>query len=352
MRVVLLNERRAERDAMLRALQDASCSVEPLSDPKATLDAVSREAPQIIVVSVPPTGGPELVSRIRGADPSGQAYLVVVLERTSSGHEVSTLLAAGAHDFLRRPVSDFELVERVKAPARLLRWARSIVKPTAFLEEGRVVNVGRLAVWKNMGSIVAGELGQLVGEPLQASPGWPKRFSGRDLRGATIPMSLASEQVELRISILVDEATLAWLGGALLGDQNAGDAAMNDVLRELANTAAGAVKRAALPENVTLTTGIPFSDHTSRESGEGIRCWCVTCARTNAELAIVGEIRGRENQRIPASSLREGMVLAHDLRSESGALLVTAGSRLTSTTATRLAQMLGPRFVIEVAYAA
>jgi hypothetical protein len=46
------------------------------------------------------------------------------------------------------------------------------------------------------------------------------------------------------------------------------------------------------------------------------------------------------------------MVLVNDLCTEGGVLLVTAGSRLTSSTAGRLAQLLGERFVVEVACAA
>ena len=45
------------------------------------------------------------------------------------------------------------------------------------------------------------------------------------------------------------------------------------------------------------------------------------------------------------------MVIVHDVRSESGALLVTAGSRLTKTTAERLGRLLGPKVFVEVACA-
>jgi hypothetical protein len=46
------------------------------------------------------------------------------------------------------------------------------------------------------------------------------------------------------------------------------------------------------------------------------------------------------------------MVVVNDVRSKSGALLVTAGSRLTRTTAERLGSLLGPRLFVEVAFAA
>jgi hypothetical protein len=162
-------------------------------------------------------------------------------------------------------------------------------------------------------------------------------------------MSLALDRIALRVSVMGDRSALKWLGKAVLGDGCAPEATIADMLREMANTAGGAIKRAALPENLTLTTGIPSNATNVRFEGPGVQSWTMPLDGGKANLAIVGEIRERDNQRVPVTGLREGMVLAHDLRTESGALLVTAGSRLTSTTAERLAQVLGPRFLVEVA---
>jgi len=53
-----------------------------------------------------------------------------------------------------------------------------------------------------------------------------------------------------------------------------------------------------------------------------------------------------------AAQLAEGMVRAQDIRSEGGVLILPAGSRLTATSANRLAAMIGPRYFLEVAPAA
>jgi hypothetical protein len=144
---------------------------------------------------------------------------------------------------------------------------------------------------------------------------------------------------------------LAWIRETLLGDPSAHDEATRDALRELANTAGGALKRAALTESITLTTGIPCDDSASRFPGKHL-CWSLKLEGGAGCLAVVGEIRSRSNERISAARLTEGMILAHDIRNEGGVLLVPAGSRLTATSATRLAAMLGPRFFVEVAPAA
>jgi CheY-like chemotaxis protein len=350
MRVVVISDKRTELESIARALRQASCSVEPFGETKAALAAIAFQSPQVVVLAWPASGGADLVRSVRGADSSGQTYVLAILARTPGGHEIPTVLAAGAHDLLCRPLVDEELVARVKAPTRLMKWAQSVTNPSAF-DFSSSTDFTRLRAWQQMGTLVAEDLAQVVGQPLEAIDGWPQRF-GSGTRGATILLSLATEQSEVRVSVVADPPTVSWLGKALLGDTNPSDAALDDVLRELANTAGGAVKRAALPENVTLTTGMPFSDSAAELRSKASHSWTVMLDGGRACIAIVGEIRARPNERVPASKLREGMVVVNDLRGENGMLLVTAGSRLTSTTAERVAKLLGGRFLVEVAFAA
>src|ERR1700693_4719358 len=106
MRVVLINDRRAERDSMVRVLQQASCTVEPFDDAKGALVAIERESPHVMVVTMPGSGFLELIRRIRSADAPGTAYLLAVLDATAGGREIPAILDAGAQDFLRRPWLD------------------------------------------------------------------------------------------------------------------------------------------------------------------------------------------------------------------------------------------------------
>jgi hypothetical protein len=213
------------------------------------------------------------------------------------------------------------------------------------------LDLRRLTACREMGRIVGEALGQLVGQSLETTEGWSPELE-RELYGATIPMSLATEQSEVRVSIVTDLDSLRVLAGLLLGDANAPRAALDDIMREMANTAGGAVKRVALSEDISLTTGLPADDSAVPTAGETTRCWVASLAEPKLCIGIVGEVRRRENQRVAASALREGMVVAADLWSESGALVVRAGTRLSATTAQRLATILGQRFVVEVACAA
>jgi DNA-binding response OmpR family regulator len=347
LRVLVYNDKRSERESMVRALPQESYRVEAVADERAALAAIMRDPPHVIVFVVPAKGGPDLARRLKSADSSGQAYLLAVFEAAPSGKDIASLIGAGVNDFVRRPVVDAELVERVKAPGRLIRWAQAVLKPAAFDFSG-TLDLSALRAWKNLGALVAEDLAQIAGQPFGVSEGWPEHF-GNGLPSATIPMSLAGDELELRVSIVVDSATLKWLREIVLADPGAGKDATDDALREFANTAGGAIKRAVLCESVTLTTGIPINDSTVCLPGKH-QCWTLTLDE-GACIAVVAEIRKRENQRVPASKLAEGMVLAHDVRSEGGVLLVPAGSRLTGTSAAKLAAMLGPKFFLEVAQA-
>lgn len=343
-RVVVLSESASERESITRTLQRAAFSVQAVGDPKAAVSAVGREVTDVILLSWPNGGGAELVRLVRGADASGQMHLVALLDPTSGGRDIQPALAAGVNDVLFRPFVDAELVARLQS--RATRWSRGTGK--SALESSNRVDVTRLGMWKSLGAIVADEFAQLLGESVAATPGWPTSL-GSEQPGAAILMSLARDEVEVLISVAADATALGWLGRTLLGDPSPNEAALKDVLRELASTAGGAVKRVALTENVTLTTGLPTNVLSVRHQGEGIASHGLPFDGGKATVAVVGEARRRENRQVRASQLVEGMVIVNDVRSESGALLVTAGSRLTKTTAERLARMLGAKVLVDVA---
>jgi CheY-like chemotaxis protein len=347
-RVLLVNDRRSERDNLLKALPQPAYRAEAVSDEPAAVAALTREAAQVVVLAPPSKGGDELVRRLRNFDASGQAYFVAIVDGAATHKELCALLDSGANDFLRRPILDAEFLERVKAPTRLLRWMKSVVKPTAF-DFSLPTDVARLHGWQNLGLTVAEDLGQVVGQTFTVAPGLPASF-GAVAHSATIPMSLAEDQLEVRVSVAVDTAGLQWLRGAVLGDPAANEALTDDVLRELANTAGGALKRSALGDSVTLTTGIPFNERLATTPNQN--AWTLSLPDVAANIVVVGAVHSKANQRVPASNLSEGMVIVHDVRNAGGMLLVPAGSRLTSSTAAKLAKVLGPKFFLEVAPAA
>lgn len=350
MGILIVDENAIDRESVTRFLQQAKYRVEQVPDLKAGQAALERGGTRIVVMGWPKTGGTEFVKRIRARETqASHTYVIAVLDKQAAP-ELPALLAAGVDDFARRPLCREELLARVEAPRRIRRWAAQLSKECSD-EWCLFSDPRRLRGCWNMGSIVAEDLAQMVGQPLEVAQGWSMGAADQ-LRSATISMALASEHVEIRVSIMVDTASLPTLGEMLLGDANPSSEAVDDALREFANAAGGAVKREGLLEGVTLTTGLPVNERILPPEGERTRFWVATMKESGVRIGIVGEIRTQENQKLAPSDLREGMVLATDLKNETGVLLVASGTRLTATTVDRVINMIGKKkIMIEVACA-
>jgi hypothetical protein len=184
----------------------------------------------------------------------------------------------------------------------------------------------------------------MIGE-LQIVEGW--QVVG-ELRGACIPMSVTSESAEIRVSIVVDEKLVASLADTLLGDAEAPPEVLEDMLRELVNTAGGTVKRAAAEDGIVVTTGLPVSEQATPKRNEQTRCWTLRVAGSTMQVGIIGEILRHPTERRPARHLRDGMVVSRDVHDASGAVVLASGTRLTSTSIARIQAMLGGHVAIEV----
>jgi hypothetical protein len=160
---------------------------------------------------------------------------------------------------------------------------------------------------------------------------------------ATIPMTHPSAQLDLCVSIGADLHARRWLGIAMLGDETASDEVLRDIMRELANIAGGALKRAVQHEQTTLITGLPL-DSDLTLCGPGARYWEIE-TEDGGVIGLVADVRRRPNRRLPARRLIEGMVVVSDVCNGTGVLLLPSGTRLTSTTAERLSRLLDQTLV-------
>jgi CheY-like chemotaxis protein len=270
---------------------------------------------------------------------SCSTYVIGVLAEDADSQAVTSALEAGCHDVLQLPFSDAELWARVDVLDRLAGWP---LAPHGSRPTQRTVAAAR--AWRFLGDIVTQDLEQVLGmiELSRRAPMSPP------IRIATIPMVFARDNIELAISIVADKVACAWLAATLIGDPNADDAAIDDALRELANVAGGALKRAILPEGLVLSTGLPVGGDarlaTELNASATVRSWCLA-VDTGAVFTVIADVRPRPNRHVPARSLREGMVIVGDVRTETGALLVDGGTRLTSSTAEHLGRLLGVTLV-------
>jgi DNA-binding response OmpR family regulator len=347
MRILVVHEQRAAREELSKALQQKDHAVEPCADAKAALAAFARARAHVVVLSAPGPLAAEFAKKLRMAQGAEYAYLLVLLDRTMPG-EVTMLFAAGVDDFLRRPVSHEELVARVEAPIRLRRLAPMLLRSTSFdFMEATPFESRRSYV--EAGTTVASSLSEMLGILTLTEKKGPVGEAGGRF-AATIPMSLPNEGLELRMTIVADDPAIPTIATILFGTSDGiDDAALRDSMRELANTAGGALKRSLLEEQLVVAMGLPVDCTKPAPPGPSNRWWVAGLPEGAGSLFLCCELIERKNQRVPAAALREGMVVVTDLRSSAGALLVAGGTRITSTSAERIGRALGDRFLVEVA---
>jgi CheY-like chemotaxis protein len=341
MHTLIIEENKVLRESMATTLQKADHRVTLASGQAAVLAVLEREAPDAIVIGWNGGAG-DIIRRIRSQEVDAHAFVVALLDK----HPVTvipSLFAAGADDFARAPLCREELLARLAAPERFRKWA-SIAAKLAAQELTGERDLLQLNVFTKMGEFVAADLVTLLG-PMDIAEGF--LVSG-DLYGASIPMSIATERAEIRVSIVIEKRLVRTLAGILLCDEDAPEPAIKDMIREIANTAGGSVKRAGELDKLSITTGLPVDEPRGVTKSEMTRCWTVTIHGSEAQIGIVGEVNRRSNQRLPLTKVSEGMVIVNDIRTETGALIVPSGTRLSMATVTRLVGLLGQRFVVDV----
>ncbi|MFC4052422.1 SpoIIE family protein phosphatase [Actinomadura syzygii] len=142
------------REYLGRLLRGAGYRVDTVNDGRAALEAVRRDAPDLVVsdVMMPHLNGLELVAELR-ADPRTAAVPVLLLS-ARAGQEASIEgLRAGADDYLLKPFAAAELLARVRANLELARmrnhhsrWRSALIDSLqeAFFvcdEDGAVIEI-------------------------------------------------------------------------------------------------------------------------------------------------------------------------------------------------------------------
>jgi hypothetical protein len=225
---------------------------------------------------------------------------------------------------------------RLAGLTRVRAWA-TLDKPLAA---ATVFDLETLQVWRGLDAIVTAEVGEMLGTHFN-------REAPRDAKihwAGTVPLSLPAEQLELRIGVGLElSASELFIKEVLAGDTTLD--AISDALREIANVAGGAIKRAALGEGVAITIGMPSND--SIFSAPSARTWSVT-SPSGLRVTFAAVAIACQHRPVTRSALREGMVVATDVRTRAGMLLVSAGTYLTVTTAEHLSRLLDANVYIDV----
>jgi DNA-binding response OmpR family regulator len=337
MRILVVSENIELRSCLVAALESNRRTALAADARNAALE-IHRLVPDVLIVHVASSADLDVVGSLCALDSHGAMYVLALLGPGLSVRAITAAVAAGSHDVLRMPYAKEELIMRVDARQRLERWSASVEPARA-----EDIKLSMLRAWRYLDAVVVDDLEGMMCRGLQLTEKCLPLLSTVHL--ATIPMTLASAELDTCISIAVDLATQKWLGIAMLGDDAASSDVIHDIMRELANVAGGAFKRAALLERAAFATGIPI-DSDLTPCGPDARYWEIE-TEDGATLGLVADVRRRPNRRVQARRLIEGMVVVEDVCNGSGVLLLPSGTRLTATTAERLSRLLD-RTVIEV----
>lgn len=258
--------------------------------------------------------------------------VVVLLPEPWPG-DVQGLFEAGVDDVVRRPLMAAEVAMRIarRNGAQLARGTT----PTSRWSE--------FEFWRDLEPLVRDTLLDMVG--VQLEPDAPAMGGSLDVAGLVV-MALPSDNAECLVGIGVDAPGGAALAEAMFPGDTSPDL-LADAVGELANAAAGAVKRAALPAGKVMSMGVPrivssLTPPTTIERAWRLRFPC------GAALTCLAAMRSVQPLLVRCSALREGMVLSRDLAAANGALLATKGTALTERTVARLRTLLGDQSAIEV----
>ncbi len=319
MKILVAGTSPIERERLLALLSDHYPCV-GLDDNESLAAAFERHAPTMVLLS------PDEIAII-----AGRAYSIALVAESPSPAEFSHALAAGADDVLRTNACKEEVWARVGNLARM----RPHTTPMPTLR----MRIGEVRIWKDIERIVATELGELLGTSLDLSSSLPTDSAApapaRTLvHTSVIPLTLVSGHVLVQLGIGVDEATRAQLVETLLGGDDSGEA-LRDALREMANTAGGAIRRAALDDGVSFSIGLPSNENLFGASSQQ-RMWTISNG-CGLQLDCTVTLSANKPTRIRAADLREGMVLARDVLAHDGTT-IAAGTSITRTTAEQIGQ--------------
>lgn len=121
-RVLLVDDSRAQRQVFAIQLRRAGYEVSEAGSGFEALEICKAQEPDFVISDwvMPQLSGPELCQRFRALDRSKYGYFIL-LTSSSDSADITAGLAAGADDFLIKPVSGPELLARLSAGERMLR---------------------------------------------------------------------------------------------------------------------------------------------------------------------------------------------------------------------------------------
>ena len=353
MYIVFADKSQRDRELGARFLSAAGHEVELVPDAARCRAALERKLPDVLILdeALPGTTAGAIVQWVRGTQGTQRPYIILMTASSIISKQLYSALEAGADDVMHKPLTCEELTFRAEAITRLVQWvpkfSTTMSKVQDWSEGGNIVH---LRAWTHMHEPFIQDMSEMLGQGFSLEEAEePLKHA---LTASEIPLVMPGESAQVHVALGMDARSLQELALSVFGDGNTPQEALEDMLREIANTLGGAFKRAAEVEGVTMTTGLPKTippDSFGAPSARAKRHQRLVSQDGLIKVAVEVELRESGLQRVKAGELREGMVLTRDLLNANGMMLVRSGTRLTSSNVSRISQLIPPHLVVEVA---
>ncbi len=341
MRILIAEDDASIAQLIRTTLERAGHRVDIATTGKIALHRLSHAEFDMFLVDskLPDTDGSTLCRRVRTECARPES---VVLMASANGLDVRAQAArADADECLPKPVTAANLLNVVKSATA--KSQQRLVAAKA-IPSGPAHPLEKTKSWTETRETIAKKL--LECTSLELKPATLEQPS-EDVR-ATLVMVDVEHQIELAVGLFVSRASGTQLVQAMLGNASVDDTLIREVLAELCNNLLGLMKINMRADNFPFTLSLPNKGNPPRfaELTSSLQASVAHGYRAgNVEVQALIGVRPTANRAMPVEKLTENMVLAESVLNEGGVLVLAAGTRLTATSANRLARHLPGRKV-------
>jgi CheY-like chemotaxis protein len=291
---------------------------------------------------LPDVDGTSVIREIRAA--AGSQPQTILVSGLSGPLIRAHAERVGADAFFSKPVPERPLLDVIASRMQ----KRLMTAPASKTEFDHPVT--NSSTWGALMDTLGGLLSESTGIGWSLATGRPIDDTVR------VSMSMISVRhlVEIDLCLYASIETGRALARSMLRDKSPTLPVMRDLLRDLCNNLLGGLKTSLEKEGFDFTVsladkGVPPGPREFADSLATVETH--TFVACGVEVAMCIGVGRAPSAMVPTKCLRENMVLAEDVITDKGILVLPHGTRITSTTAERLARHL-PKRTVRVCFAA
>ena len=395
MKILVVDKDITESMRIASALRDLGHDVNVANNGREAQILFGQALPQVVFadVSICLPSGRELVRHIRSLVSPHYIYIVMI-SADDNEPQITREYEAGVDNEIQPPISQYQLQGRLHAAARILAFEEHLrqrlldtqtgahKKSDSFAlrsgfysqqpniaeamgqrsgahapysrqsTEARVFYaltpgelVLRSTAWQQLTADFQAALGRFLLADFSASSIGPKEE--RPSEAHRIVLSNDSKQLELHISTAASQKSLQALASCMFSDRSAA----HQVLEGLSSLLVGTLQKALAKEHLNFT-----ARSTEPYEAERLLSGVDSKQHTEALAFRFGEVsffvyvsvRFKGNSVLPITALQEGMVIGKDILNTKGLLLLSKGTKISTSMKQRLFDCLPQTHMIEV----